>query len=130
MAAPLDLPIIDLSTQKDRHVVIGAGTESVYQGHPTTLLMPNGRTIFAVWCINHGGSAGPMARSDDGGKSWTRRIERVAVCSESVANRSGGEMNFFFAGRTDVSLRRCVGTISSVDAGLIVNRCCILVVDK
>ena len=67
-----DLPVVDLSGHKDRHVVVGAGTESVYQGHPTTLLMPDGRTIFAVWCINHGGSAGPMARSDDGGKTWTR----------------------------------------------------------
>jgi len=67
-----DLPAVDLSGQKERQVVIGAGTESVYQGHPTTLLMPNGRTIFSAWCINHGGSAGPMARSDDGGKSWTR----------------------------------------------------------
>ena len=45
----------------------------VYQGHPTTLLMPDGRTIFAVWCINRGGAAGPMARSDDGGLTWTRR---------------------------------------------------------
>ena len=67
-----DLPVVDLSGQKERQVVIGAGTESLYQGHPTTLLMPDGRTIFAVWCINHGGSAGPMARSEDGGLTWTR----------------------------------------------------------
>lgn len=67
-----DLPVVDLSGQKERQTVIGAGTEKVYQGHPTTLLMPDGRTIFAVWCINHGGAAGPMARSDDGGKTWTR----------------------------------------------------------
>lgn len=67
-----DLPVVDLSGQKERQVVIGAGTASVYQGHPTTLLMPDNRTIFAVWCINHGGAAGPMARSDDGGLTWTR----------------------------------------------------------
>jgi hypothetical protein len=67
-----DLPVVDLSDQKERQTVIGAGTPSLYQGHPTTLLMPDGRTIFAVWCINHGGSAGPMARSEDGGKTWTR----------------------------------------------------------
>lgn len=34
--------------------------------------MPDGKTIFCVWCINHGGAAGPMARSDDGGLHWTR----------------------------------------------------------
>ena len=67
-----DLAVVDLSGQKERQVVIGAGTASVYQGHPTTLLMPDNRTIFAVWCINHGGAAGPMARSDDGGLTWTR----------------------------------------------------------
>ena len=67
-----DLPLVDLSRSAHRHVVIAAGTEEVYQGHPTTLLMPDNKTIFAVWCINHGGAAGPMARSNDGGKSWER----------------------------------------------------------
>ena len=67
-----DLRVADLSTQKERQVVIGAGTDSLYQGHPTTLLMPDNRTIFAVWCINHGGAAGPMARSDDAGLTWKR----------------------------------------------------------
>ena len=67
-----DLRVVDISTQKERQVVIGAGTAAMYQGHPTTLLMPDGRTIYAVWCINHGGSAGPMASSEDGGLTWTR----------------------------------------------------------
>jgi hypothetical protein len=67
-----DLPLVDLSGEKSRQVVIGAGTAETYQGHPTTVLMPDGKTIFAVWCINHGGAAGPMARSDDGGVTWTR----------------------------------------------------------
>lgn len=67
-----DMPVADLSGDTSRQVVIAAGTESVYQGHPTTLLMPNGKTMFAVWSINHGGFAGPMARSDDGGLTWKR----------------------------------------------------------
>jgi hypothetical protein len=71
------LPIVDLSRETDRHVVIAAGTEAIYQGHPTTLLMPDGRTMFAVWCINHGGFAGPMARSDDGGLIWKRIDESL-----------------------------------------------------
>lgn len=70
-AAP-NLPVVDLSSDSARHAVIAAGTESVYQGHPTTLLMPDGKTMFAVWCIEHGGFAGPMARSDDGGLTWRR----------------------------------------------------------
>lgn len=71
------VPVVDLSGDTSRHVVIAAGTETIYQGHPTTLLMPDGKTMFAVWCIEHGGFAGPMARSDDGGLTWKRLDERL-----------------------------------------------------
>jgi hypothetical protein len=64
--------VVDISKDTGRHVIIARGTEKIYQGHPTTLLMSDGKTIFAAWCIGHGGHAGPMARSDDGGLSWTR----------------------------------------------------------
>ncbi|MHC4633223.1 MAG: sialidase family protein, partial [Planctomycetota bacterium] len=59
--------MVDISKDIGRHVIIAKGTEKIYQGHPTTLLMSDGKIIFAVWCIGHGGHAGPMARSDDGG---------------------------------------------------------------
>lgn len=72
-----DLPILDLSDPKDRQVVIAAGTAETYQGHPTTTLLADGKTILCVWCINHGGAAGPMARSEDGGKTWTRVDETM-----------------------------------------------------
>lgn len=72
-----DLPLVDLSGEKDRHVIIAGGTEETYQGHPTTLLMPDQKTIFTVWCINHGGAAGPMAKSSDGGLTWTRLDETL-----------------------------------------------------
>ena len=65
-------PVLDLSQDAARQVVVAAGTKEVYQGHPTTVLMPDGKTIFCVWCVNHGGAAGPMARSDDGGQTWAR----------------------------------------------------------
>ena len=71
------LPLIDISNQTERQTVIAAGTKDVYQGHPTTLLMPDQKTMFAVWCINHGGSAGPMAKSMDGGKSWQRLDDQL-----------------------------------------------------
>ncbi|MCP5559874.1 MAG: exo-alpha-sialidase [Verrucomicrobiaceae bacterium] len=67
-----DLPIVDLSDQKDRQTVIAAGTVETYQGHPTTTLLADGKTLLCVWCINHGGAAGPMARSEDGGVTWSR----------------------------------------------------------
>lgn len=71
------LPLVDLSGQTDRHVIIAQGTEQTYQGHPTTLLMPDGKTIYCVWCINHGGAAGPMARSTDGGRTWSRLDDQL-----------------------------------------------------
>lgn len=81
-----DLPTLDLSEQTQRHVVIAAGTESVYQGHPTTLSLPDGKTVFCVWCINHGGAAGPMARSTDGGKTWTRLDSRLPEAFKTHLN--------------------------------------------
>ncbi|MCB1279111.1 MAG: FAD-dependent oxidoreductase [Prosthecobacter sp.] len=65
------LPVVDLSQDTARQVVIAQGTEEVYQGHPTTLLLPDGKTIFCVWTHGHGGTCGPMKRSDDGGKTWS-----------------------------------------------------------
>ncbi len=70
-------PVVDLSGNSARQVVIAEGTPELYQGHPTTVLMDDGKTIFAVWCVNHGGKAGPIARSEDGGKTWTRLDDRL-----------------------------------------------------
>jgi sialidase-1 len=64
------IPTIDLSHQGYRQVVIARGTAEVYQGHPHTLLLPDGKTMFAVWTQNHGGPCGPMKCSDDGGLTW------------------------------------------------------------
>ena len=80
------LPIVDLSSETERHVVIAQGTDSVYQGHPTSLLMPDGRTMFVVWSINHGGPAGPMARSDDGGLTWLRIDDRLPESYSRATN--------------------------------------------
>lgn len=65
---------IDLSADTARQVIIAQGTEQVYQGHPTTVLLPDGKTMFCVWTINHGGPLGPMKRSDDGGRTWSELL--------------------------------------------------------
>jgi len=72
-----DLPVIDISGEIDRHVVIAAGTKDIYQGHPTTLLLADRKTMFCVWSIGHGGHAGPMAVSHDGGLSWARMDDKL-----------------------------------------------------
>lgn len=68
------LPVLDLSQDAQRQIVIAQGTEAIYQGHPTTLLMPDGKTMFVVWTLGHGGTCGPMKRSDDGGRTWSELL--------------------------------------------------------
>ncbi len=68
---------LDLSEDTSRHRIIARGTKEIYHGHPTTVLMPDGRTIFCVWTHGHGGNCGPMARSDDGGDTWVRLDDRL-----------------------------------------------------
>ena len=62
---------LDLSTETHRQVVIARGSADVYQGHPTTLLMPDGKTLLAVWTYDHGGVCGPLKKSADGGLTWS-----------------------------------------------------------
>jgi hypothetical protein len=65
---------LDLSKDTTRQVVIAQGTAEVYQGHPTTTLLPDGKTLFCVWTLGHGGTCGPLKRSDDGGRTWSELL--------------------------------------------------------
>lgn len=66
------LRLVDLSGETNRRIFLLEGTAETGGGHPTTVLMGDQRTLFAVWTAGHGGRCGPMARSDDGGLNWTR----------------------------------------------------------
>jgi hypothetical protein len=68
------IPTVDISEETERHAVVAVGTEEIYQGHVDTLLMPDGRTIFCAWSIGHARHIGPLARSDDGGLTWSGLI--------------------------------------------------------
>lgn len=70
----ITIPTFDVADEVSRQVVIAAGTETIYQGHPTTVLLPDGKTMFCVWTYNHGGPCGPMKRSDDGGLTWSELL--------------------------------------------------------
>lgn len=67
----IDLPLVDLSSERQRHSVVAAGTESIYQGHCDTVLLPDGRTMFTAWCLGHAQWIGPLAKSEDAGRTWT-----------------------------------------------------------
>lgn len=76
--APQDLlPVVDISDEASRQVVVAEGASDRYEGHPTTLLANDGRTLFCVWTTGHGGPCGQMARSDDGGKTWVRLDDQL-----------------------------------------------------
>ncbi len=64
------IPTIDISGETNRHVMVAVGTEELYQGHVDTLLMPDNKTIFCAWAVGHARHIGPLAKSEDGGKSW------------------------------------------------------------
>lgn len=45
-----------------------------YLGHPTTVLLEDGRTMIAVYPKGHGRGAIVMKRSEDGGLTWSDRL--------------------------------------------------------
>ncbi len=68
---PFNIPMIDISHETRRHVIVAQGTSESYKGHPTTLLMPDGKTIYCVYPLGHGRPSAVLCRSDDGGMIWT-----------------------------------------------------------
>jgi len=82
-------PVVDISGETERHVIIAQGTETDWQGHPHTLLLPDGRTIFCVWqgrqdgTGRHGAPGGLLKRSNDGGLSWSELLDVPANWKEN-----------------------------------------------
>jgi len=72
---PFTIPTIDLSGETDRHVIVAQGTADAYKGHPTTLLMPDGKTMFCVYPLGHGGPGAVLRRSDDAGLTWSEPLD-------------------------------------------------------
>ena len=54
-----------------------------YLGHPTTVLLEDGKTILAAYPKGHGKGAIVLKRSDDGGKSWSERLPTPASWATS-----------------------------------------------
>lgn len=64
---------IDLSGETDRQTVVDREAGQ-YLGHPTTVLLEDGKTIIAVYPKGHGRGAIVMNRSMDGGQTWSGRL--------------------------------------------------------
>lgn len=67
------IPLIDLAAQTERQVVVDR-EPGQYLGHPTTVLLEDGRTIIAVFPKGHGRGPIVMKRSADGGLTWSDRL--------------------------------------------------------
>ena len=67
------IPLIDLAGETARQVVVDR-EPGQYLGHPTTVLLEDGRTMLCVYPQGHGRGAIVMKRSDDGGLTWSDRL--------------------------------------------------------
>jgi hypothetical protein len=67
------IPVIDLAADSARQTVVDR-EPGQYLGHPTTVLLDDGRTIIVVYPKGHGRGAIVMKRSTDGGRTWSGRL--------------------------------------------------------
>lgn len=67
------IPLIDLAGEAQRQIVVDR-EPGQYLGHPTTVLLEDGRTVLAVYPKGHGRGPIVLKRSHDGGLTWSERL--------------------------------------------------------
>lgn len=82
VAAPLPVPTIDLAAEKQRQVIVDREAGQ-YLGHPTTVLLEDGKTILTVYPKGHGKGGIVYNRSTDGGLTWSDRLPTPASWATS-----------------------------------------------
>lgn len=71
----ISIPTIDISGETKRHATVARGTKETYHGHCDTVLLPDGKTMFTAWTVDHAQLIGPLARSDDSGRTWSAPLD-------------------------------------------------------
>lgn len=74
---PFGLPIVDLSGETHRQSIVDREPKQ-YLGHPSTLLLPDGRTILVAYPKGHGKGPILLKKSYDGGRTWGERLPTPA----------------------------------------------------
>ena len=81
-AALFPVPTIDLAAEKQRQVIVDREAGQ-YLGHPTTVLLEDGKTILTVYPKGHGKGGIVYKRSADGGLTWSDRLPTPASWATS-----------------------------------------------
>jgi hypothetical protein len=71
-----------LSAQKHRQIIVDR-EKGQYLGHPTTVLLEDGKTMLIVYPKGHGKGGIVYKRSADGGKTWSKRLPTPASWATS-----------------------------------------------
>lgn len=67
------IPQIDLNNRTDLQTVISRDPK-IYMGHPSSVLLDDGRTMVMMFLDEHGRGRLMWTRSEDGGRSWSQRL--------------------------------------------------------
>jgi hypothetical protein len=70
---PFGILALDLGGDSARQTIVDR-EPGQYLGHPSTVLLGDGRTILAVYPKGHGAGPIVMKRSTDGGRTWSGRL--------------------------------------------------------
>lgn len=68
-----DLPIVDLDKEVQMQTIVDK-KEGQYLGHPTTVLLEDGKIIICVYPKGHGNGGIVMKKSYNAGKTWSERL--------------------------------------------------------
>jgi hypothetical protein len=118
-AAAAAQTVLDLARDTARQVVVDR-EPGQYLGHPTTVLLEDGRTILCVYPKGHGKGAIVYKRSEDGGRTWSARLPTPASWATSletptihrVVDRQGKKRLLLFSGLYPIRL-----SVSEDDGG-------------
>lgn len=105
------IPTIDLSEDTKRQVLVDQ-ERNRYLGHVSSTLLPNKSTILAVYVLGHGRGQGIMKKSEDGGVSWSNRLDIPESWSTllqvpvlfSTMDKTGKQRLLFFTGHYPIRM--------------------------
>ena len=79
LIAPVE---VDLADKSAMHITVDR-EEGQYLGHPSSVLLADGKTVLCVYPKGHGRGALILKRSEDGGRTWSDRLDVPASWSSS-----------------------------------------------